>query len=84
MPKTKYIVPMIFAAMFVFSAVPHSYADIASVDIQKPTYLDHKYKSDPYLCVYSDNPRDLKIAQTAIVTGRIILEITPKTITLGI
>jgi hypothetical protein len=66
MPKTKYIVPMIFATMFVFSAVPHSYADIASVDIQKPTYLDHKYKSDPYLCVYSDNPRDLKIAQTAI------------------
>ena len=57
---------MVFAAMFVIGIVPHSYADIASVDIVKPTYLDHKYKSDPYLCIYSDNPRDIKIAQTAI------------------
>ena len=57
---------MVFAAMFVFSTVPHSYADIASVDIERPVYLDHKYKSDPYLCIYSSNPRDIKIAQTAI------------------
>ncbi|TLX83193.1 MAG: hypothetical protein E6L00_01755, partial [Thaumarchaeota archaeon] len=66
MRNIKYIVAMVFAAMFVFSTVPHSYADIASVDIERPVYLDHKYKSDPYLCIYSSNPRDIKIAQTAI------------------
>ena len=52
--------------LFIFSIVPHSYAQITSVEIDKPTYLDHKYKSDPYLCIYSSNTRDLKIAQDAI------------------
>ena len=66
MRNTRYVVALAFATMFVLSTIPHSYADVASVDIEKPTYLDHKYKSDPYLCVYSSNPRDLKIAQTAI------------------
>ena len=66
MRNTRHIIAIAFVTMFVLSTIPHSYADITSVDIQKPTYLDHKYKSDPYLCVYSSNPRDLKIAQAAI------------------
>src|SRR5438132_8813439 len=66
MQNIKYMVAMAFAAMFVLSTIPHSYADVSSVDIKRPTFLDHKYKSDPYLCIYSDNPRDIKIAQTAI------------------
>jgi len=66
MQKLGQIAAIAFVTMFVFSAIPHSYADISSVTIERPTYLDHKYKSDPYLCVYSSTPRDLKIAQTAI------------------
>jgi hypothetical protein len=66
MQNIKIMVAIAFATMFLMSAIPHSYADIASIDIQKPTYLDHKYKSDPYLCIYSSNPRDIKIAQSAI------------------
>jgi hypothetical protein len=66
MQNIKTIVAIALAATFLVSTVPYSYADIASVEIVKPTYLDHKYKSDPYLCIYSSNPRDLKIAQEAI------------------
>ena len=66
MRNIRQIVAIAFVTMFVFSAIPHSYADIVSVDIKRPIYLDHKYKSDPYLCVYSSNPRDLTIAQNAI------------------
>src|SRR6267143_5483668 len=66
MRNIRNMVAIAFAAMFVISIVPHSYADIASIDIERPVYLDHKYKSDPYLCIYSNNPRDIKIAQTAI------------------
>jgi hypothetical protein len=66
MRNISHIVAIALATMFVFSTIPHSYADIVSVDIERPTYLDHKYKSDPYLCIYSSTPRDLKIAQTAI------------------
>src|SRR5438132_8018373 len=66
MLNIKIMVTLALSAMFFVSTVPYSYADIASVEIEKPTYLDHKYKSDPYLCIYSSNPRDLKIAQTAI------------------
>ena len=60
------MVAIMFAAMFALAAIPHSYAQIASVEIDKPTYFDHKYKSDPYFCIFSSNPRDLKIAQNAI------------------
>ena len=65
-PNIRHITAIAFAAIFVISIIPHSYADIASIDIERPSYLDHKYKSDPYLCIYSSNPRDIKIAQMAI------------------
>src|SRR5256885_190165 len=66
MRNIRQIVAIAFVTMFVFSTIPHSYADIVGVDISRPVYLDHKYKSDPYLCVYSSTPRDLEIAKTAI------------------
>jgi len=66
MQNTKIVAAIALATMFFASTVPFSYADISSVEIDKPTYLDHKYKSDPNLCIYSTNPRDIKIAQQAI------------------
>jgi hypothetical protein len=70
----KTIVAMAFAASFLLSTVPYSYAQIASVEVDRPTYLDHKYKSDPYICIYSSNPNDLKIAQVAITDWQIHLK----------